>query len=120
MLFRSRIDILELVGGDKNIRMMKDNYRNHLRFVGSIMQTPNAYTLVNTYLWEFRAYMSRGFISNYWAAQINTWIQLLKENLSEKAFNEILSIYNYISVNIPEFVIAAEDELEKMKNIDNK
>ena len=69
-----RIDILELVGGDKNIRMMKDNYRNHLRFVGSIMQTPNAYTLVNTYLWEFRAYMSRGFISNYWAAQINTWI----------------------------------------------
>lgn len=32
--------------------------------------------------------------SNYWAAQINTWIQILKENISEKAYTEILSIYN--------------------------
>ncbi|WP_298842869.1 hypothetical protein [Clostridium sp.] len=115
-----REDILELIGGDKNIRMMKDNYKNHLRFVGSIMLTPNADTLVDTFLWEFHAYMSRGFTSNYWAAQINTWIELLKENLSKKAFMEILSIYNYLSVNIPEFVIITENRLETMKKMDNE
>lgn len=114
-----RIDILELIGGVKNIRMMKDNYRNHLRVIGSIMLTPNADTLVDTFLWEFRAYMSRGFSSNYWAAQVNTWIELLKENLSEKAFKEILSIYNWISVNIPEFTISEENKSEKIKNVDN-
>ena len=114
-----REDIFELIGGKKNIEMMKDNHNNHLRFVASILETPDSETLVDTVLWVFRAYMSRGFSSNYWAAQINTWIQILKENVSAKSFSEILSIYNWFSVNIPHFTIAADDELEKSKHMDH-
>lgn len=108
-----REDIYELIGGKKNVEMMKDNHNNHLRFVAAILETPDSETLVDTVLWVFRAYMSRGFSSNYWAAQINTWIHILKENISEKGYTEILSIYNWFSVNIPHFTIAADEVLEK-------
>jgi CRISPR/Cas system CSM-associated protein Csm4 (group 5 of RAMP superfamily) len=114
-----REDIFELIGGEKNITMMKDNHNNHLRFIASVLQTPDSETLVDSVLWVFRSYMSRGFNSNYWAAQLNTWIRLLKENLSEKAFSEIFSIYNWMSVNIPKFSIAADEKLEKSKHLDH-
>ena len=113
-----RKDIVELIGGKRNITTMKDIHNNHLRFIGSILQTPDAETLVDISLWTFRAYMSRGFSSNYFAAQINTLIQILRENISGKAFSEIISTYNWISINIPSFVIAAEGNIERAKNME--
>jgi len=115
-----RKDILEVIGGEKNITMMKDNHCNHSRFIISILQTPDSETLVDTVLWVFRAYMSRGFSSNYLSAQINTWIEILKENISENAYSEILSIYNWFSVNIPNFTIAADEKLEKSRHKDHE
>ena len=87
-----RADINSLVGVD-NIEMMKDNHSNHARFIYSILKTFDAEQLVDTVLWVFRAYRSRGFHSNYWAAQLNTWIEIYKQELSSEAFNEIVSIY---------------------------
>lgn len=115
----SRKDILELIGGEKNIEMMKDNHNNHLRFISSILQTPSSETLVDTVLWVFRAYMSRGFSTNYWSAQLNTWVTILKENISEKAFSEIYSMYNWMIVNIPNFTIAADEKLDKSKHTEH-
>ena len=114
-----RDDILELIGSGKNITMMKDNHNNHLRFVASILQTPDSETLVDTTLWVFRSYMSRGFSTKYWNVQLETWRQILKENISSKAFSEIISIYNWFTVNIPHFTIAADERLEKSKHTDN-
>jgi len=111
-----REDIFELIGGKKNIEMMKDNHNNHLRFIASVLQTPDSETLVDTVLWVFRAYMSRGFSSNYWAAQLNTWMQIIKENISEEAFSEVNSIYFWMIVNIPNFTIAADENLEKSQH----
>ena len=108
-----REDILELIGGEENIAMMKDDIYNHTRFIISILQTPDPEALVDKLLWIFRAHMSRGFKSVYWSAQINTRIELLKENISEKSFFELLSIYNWFSNNIPNFTIAADRDLEK-------
>lgn len=115
-----REDIFELIGGEKNISKMKANHDNHLRFVAAILQTPDSKTLVDTLLWVFRSFMSRGFTSKYWEVQINTCIKLIKENLSEKAFYEILSIYNWINVNILNFTTAANEEIEKSKHMDNE
>ena len=118
-LMLKRADILELIGGEKNVAMMKDNHSNHLRFVASILETPDSETLVDTVLWVFRAYMSRGFSSNYWAAQINTWIILLQENVSQTAYHEIFSIYNWFSVNIPHFTIASDESLDKSRHMEH-
>ncbi len=109
----AREDILELIDGEKNIAMMKDNHNNHLRFIASIIENPDPETLVDTVLWVFRAYMSRGFHTNYWAAQLNTWIEILKATISEEAFSEIYGIYNWLSVNVPNFTIAADEALKK-------
>lgn len=109
----NRKDILMLIGGEKNINMMKYNNTNNMHFIASILQTPNSETLVETILWGFCAHMSRGFISNYWVEQIKTSIGLLKENISKKGFYEILSIYNWTSVNIPQFTLVTEQKLKQ-------
>ena len=115
----ARADILELIGGEKNITMMKDNHNNHLRFIASILQTPDSETLVDSLFWVFRAYMSRGFIVDYWKVQLNVWVQILKENISKEAFSEIISIYTWMVLNISSFATAAEDDkFEKLKHID--
>ena len=115
----NRGDILELIGGEKNITIMKDNHNNHLRYIASIMETPDPESMVDTVLWVFRSYMSIGFSSSYWPVQISTWIPIIKENVSEKAFSEIFSTYDWFTVNIPYFATSADEKLEKSKHMDH-
>jgi len=107
----NRPDIEELVGKD-NIRMMKDNHANHLRFVHSLLDHYNKQVLVDTVAWVYRSYRSRGFHVNYWAAQINTWIDLLKKRLSEDAYVSISPLYNWFIITIPHFSQMSDDDLK--------
>lgn len=106
---QSREDIDTLVGAH-NIQMMKDNHANHARFMESVFNAYEPAVLVDTVLWVFRAYRSRHFSSTYWAAQMNTWIEIYREHLSEQCFKEILPFYKWMQVNIPIFnYLATED-----------
>ena len=96
--------------GAENIEMMKDNHANHVRFIGSMLHAFNAEVLVETVLWVFRAYRSRGFRHTYWAAQLNGWVEILREELSPEAFDEVYPLYEWMQVNIPIFVRLNEDE----------
>ena len=98
-----RPDIYEMIGGEKNVQMMKDNHFNHLQFISSIIETPDPETLVDTVVWVFKTYMSRGFQSTYWQAQLETWVSVFKENFSEKTFNEIKPLYEWLLRNISVF-----------------
>lgn len=111
-----RPDINELVG-ENNLDMMKDNHANHARFMASVFKNFNAEILVDTVLWVFRAYRSRNFHSNYWAAQLNTWIEILREELSDQTFSEIYSYYEWMQVNIPVFVKLSTQNLESGKSM---
>lgn len=106
-----RDDIGELVG-DNNIEMMKDNHANHARFMESVFTSYDPAVLVDTVLWVFRAYRSRNFNSTYWAAQLNSWIVIHKNHLSEKCFNDILPYYKWMQVHIPIFNALAEQEID--------
>ena len=114
-----REDILDIIGGKENLAMMKDNHNNHLQFVTSILQKPDSETLVDTVLWVFHAYMSRGYSSEYFSSQMNTWRELLEDSVSEKAFSEIFGIYDWFNVNIPSFTIVTNEKLEKSEYMDN-
>lgn len=107
----ARADLQELVGAD-NIEMMKDNHGNHLRFIGSMLHHFNADVLVETVLWVFRAYRSRGFSDAYWAAQLNGWVEILREELSPETFHEVYPVYEWMQVNIPLFVRLSENQAE--------
>jgi hypothetical protein len=110
-----RADIKDLVG-EENLLMMQDNHSNHIRFIASILKEFNPEVLVETILWVFRAYRSHGFSTNYWAAQLNTWIEVLKNQLSAESYLEINPLYNWMQINIPIFVKLSDDNLEIPNN----
>lgn len=106
-LMLERADIKDLVG-EINLTMMRDNHANHARFMAAILKTYNAEMFVETILWVFRAYRSRGFSTNYWAALMNTWIGVMKEELTPETFREVYPWYEWMQVNIPAFVILTD------------
>lgn len=106
-----RPDLVDMVG-ENNVEMMKDNHANHARFLESVFYSFSPEVLVDTVLWVFRAYRSRNFSSTYWAAQLNSWIDIYKENLTENCFNAIYPYYNWMQINIPAFTSMAEKEID--------
>ncbi len=110
-LMLERTDIESLVGED-NINMMTDNHSNHVRFIASILNNNNPEVLVETILWVFRAYRSHGFTTNYWAAQLNSWIIVLKETMTADSFMEIYPYYEWMQINIPIFAKVSAENLE--------
>lgn len=109
-IMADRPDIISLVG-EKNLSMMKDNHANHARFIASILRNYSADVFVDTVLWVFRAYQSHGFKSNYWAAQLNSWISILKESLSSESYQEILPYYEWMQINIPTFTKVSNESI---------
>lgn len=107
----ARPDLLAMVGED-NVEMMNDNHANHARFLESIFKQHQPEILVDTVLWVFRAYRSRNFASTYWAAQLNTWIDIYRKELSPECFSEVYPYYNWMQINIPIFNKLAEDALD--------
>ena len=107
----ARPDIMNLVG-EENLEMMKDNHANHSRFMESVFTNFNAEVLVDTVLWVFRAYRTRGFSSAYWAAQLNNWIVLYSQTLTKSCFTEIYPFYTWMQIHIPEFVKLSDEKLE--------
>lgn len=110
-----REDVKELVGN--NLEMMKDNHGNHVRFIASVLKNPDSEVLVETILWVFRAYRSHGFTTNYWAAQLNTWLKVLKEVLTDSAYQEIYPYYEWMQVNIPLFIKFSGQDLNSSNSL---
>lgn len=102
-----RPDINDIVG-DANFEMMKNNHSNHARFVISILGNINPEELVTTVIWVFKTYQSRGFHPSYWVAQLNTWLEVLEEQMSELSFKQITPLYNWFITNIPSFSALSE------------
>jgi hypothetical protein len=101
-IFTKRNDIVNLIG-ENNIPMMEDNHRNHARFLESVFTDYNPEVLVTTVLWVFRAYRTHGFHLSYWPAQLDTWVEIFKKELSKEAFAEIYPYYNWMIINQPAF-----------------
>jgi len=106
-----RGDVVVMVG-ENNVAMMKDNHANHARFLESMFYSYSPEVLVDTVLWVFRAYRSRNFSSTYWAAQLNTWLEIYKENLSENCYKAVYPYYNWMQINIPAFNSMAEQDID--------
>ena len=103
-----RADLDGLVGR-QNLDMMRDNHANHARFVRTILKDFDPDVLVETVLWVFRAYRSRGFSDNYWAAQLNEWIAAMKAILSSESTKQIQPLYDWFIVHIPAFTFLSRE-----------
>lgn len=107
-LISARPDIDKLIGTN-NLQMACDNNRNFARFMISMFEQYQPEVLVETVLWVFRAYRSHGFQTTYWAANINIWVEMLREELDTDAFAAIYPFYNWLIVNIPVFTSLTDD-----------
>jgi hypothetical protein len=105
-----RKDLTQLIG-EGNLDMMYENHRNHLRFMISLFKDYNPLVFTETVLWVFRAYRSHGFSHTYWPAQLDMWLQILKDELSEDCFNEVYPFYNWMIVNNAAFAILSGETL---------
>ena len=103
----TREDLDALIGVN-NQEMMKDNHRNHARFMSSLCARYHPETLVQTVLWVFRAYRAHGFHLTYWPAQLDSWIGLLQRELSKPAFDSIYPLYHFMLIHQPDFVRLSE------------
>jgi len=109
-LMRGRADIDYMVGG--NLSMMEDNHRNHARFMESLLGFYTPEVLVDTVLWVFRAYRAHGFQLTYWPAQLDTWVEVLRNHLSDESFQEIYPFYHWMIVNQAAFAALSDSFLE--------
>ncbi|WP_273266591.1 hypothetical protein [Flexistipes sinusarabici] len=109
-LLSERNDMEKLVGKG-NKQMSEDNNKNFARFMESMFSGYDPNVLVETVLWVFRAYRSHGFQTTYWAANLNIWIEMLKNEMSEETFNELYPFYNWLVVNIPVFVKLTDEDI---------
>lgn len=50
-------------------------------------------------------------IACYWAANFNVWVDMLRQELSEDAFDALYPYYNWLIVNIPIFVKMTDIDL---------
>ncbi len=110
----ARPDVGYMTGG--NIAMMQDNHRNHARFIASLFSAYSPSVLVNTVLWVFRAYRSHGFQLTNWPAQLDTWVEVLRNGLSPDAFSEIYPLYNWMIVNQPAFAQLSDGFVSAERN----
>ena len=106
----ARADLERLVGSG-NESMAADNNRNFARFMESVFCHYQPEVLLETVLWVFRAYRSHGFQTTYWSANLDTWVELLREELSEEAFAAVYPFYDWLIVHIPWFVKLTDEQL---------
>lgn len=104
-------DDLDNLIGTGNREMLKDNAHNMARFMESVFISYDPEILIETVLWVFRAYRSHGFKLTFWSAHLNSWIEIVKSNLSDDTIHEILPFFNWMQVNIPVFAHLTEGKI---------
>ena len=107
-----RPDTPDLVGGKANLDLMRDNHRNHARFVESMLAAFHPDVLVETVLWAFRTYRSRGFHVAYWAAQLDEWVEILRRELTPETFAAVYPLYEWMIIHLPIFSKLSDEALE--------
>lgn len=103
---------LERIIGRNSRQAMLDNHANHGRFMSSLLAEFKPDVLVDTVIWVFRAYQSRGFSADYWKIQLNTWLAVLEKNLTTHAFASISPVYLFILDNLESFASIARQDLK--------
>lgn len=106
----ARPDLEKLIGTN-NRAMMQDNSRNLCRFMATMFRAYEPEVLVQTVLWVFRAYRAHGFQTTYWAANLDTLVEILRQHLTPAGFQAVYPFFDWLIVNIPLFVKVSDRQL---------
>lgn len=108
----NRKDLLQLIGRESNKEMMRNNHHNHVLYMINLFKQFNANNFVSTVIWVMQTYQKHSFSPLYWSAQLSSWDNILRRNLSDSSYDEIIVFYNFMITNLPIFNQLAKDESE--------
>jgi GNAT superfamily N-acetyltransferase len=94
-----REDLDALTGG--NGQMMRDNERNHARFMEALFAHFAPETLVEGSIWAYKAYRSHGFSRTYFSAVFEARRVVLEQRLSTGAYKAIEPYYSWFVSSVP-------------------
>jgi hypothetical protein len=106
----ARPDLERLVGVG-NADMMQNDSRNMTRFLATMYEHLAPETLVETVLWVFRAYRSHGFQVTFWAANLDTLLEALREQTSPAAYRDLSPLVEWLIVHVPAFTALSDQQL---------
>jgi hypothetical protein len=105
-----RSDLEKLVGPGGRA-MSEDNNRNFPLFMESLFQVFEPEVLVDTVLWVFRTYRAHGFRPIYWPANLDTWVEILRQELPADAFAAVFPFYRWLITRVPAFTALTDEAL---------
>ncbi|NCC28210.1 MAG: cobalamin-binding protein [Gammaproteobacteria bacterium] len=88
-------------------RLLEANHRNHAAFMAEVLRSNNLDLLAETLPWAYCAYMNQGVSVDYFAAELELWIQVIVESLPREEAASILPIYRWMLQVHPETVCEA-------------
>lgn len=100
----ARKDINDLVGGSKNIPMLKDDNNNQSKFMNNLFKNYSPKALIDTMCWALSAYTNHNFEIAYFPATLNGWSETMKKNLSEKTYDQLIPVYDFLIAHQASFV----------------
>lgn len=109
----ARADLSRLIGED-NEAMMQDNSRNLCRFLSSLFAAYEPEVLVRTVLWVFRAYRSHGFQLTFWAAELDEFLAVLRDQLTSATADAVSPFCTWMVVQIPAFTELSDQQLQPL------
>ena len=108
----ARPDLDRLIGAD-NRAMMENNSRNMLRFMASLFRAFEPVVLAETALWVFRSYRAHGFLLSFWPANLDTAVEILREELAAESFAAVYPTLEWLTTNIPAFTQLSDEALSQ-------
>ncbi|MFB1488738.1 MULTISPECIES: B12-binding domain-containing protein [unclassified Thiocapsa] len=90
--------------GGLPFRLLEANHRNHAAFMSEVLRTNNLDLLAETLPWAYFAYANQGVSVDYFAAELELWIQVIVDSLSREEAEAILPIYRWMLRVHPETV----------------
>ncbi|MCL3781461.1 hypothetical protein EMN47_13810 [Prolixibacteraceae bacterium JC049] len=106
-------EAIDCLIGNENIDLMKNNHENHASFMVSILDNFKAEILVNTILWVFKVYRSRGFNPAYWQEQLHGWIAAVKTHIDTQHQKEIIDYYQWMLDHVNDFTELTDIEVKE-------
>lgn len=87
---------LEALLGTLPFSMLEDNHRNHVAFLGDVLDL-GAWTLLERVLpWVYRAYHRHGLSTDYFPIALKAWRAAIEANLDGTHADEILPVYRWM------------------------
>ena len=84
-------------------RELKENHRNHARFMDAVFTLEDPGMLVRTVPWVYRAYIARGLDPEYFPAALKEWVLVMEEELPGEA-DTLLPVYEWMRARHPEWL----------------